>query len=279
MIEPSEPSEAAGPFLRWAGGKRWLIPRLLELVDQLDYVNYHEPFLGGGAAFFGLHPIGKAYLYDLNADLIEAYTQIARNPTDVYHALMRHRNTSDYYYRLRRRNESEPTKRAANFIFLNQTSFNGIYRVNLKGEYNVPFGYKASPKLPSKNQMLAISRRLKNTKMIAGDFTDAAKRINSGDLVFIDPPYTVAHNNNGFVKYNQKIFSYEDQIRLKKFIELIRSRGAYYIMTNASHKSVTELFDFNDRVILTKRRNVVGGKNAERGLAIECLFTNVPTNG
>ena len=113
--------------------------------------------------------------------------------------------------------------------------------------------------------------------MSVRDFKDALKNVRTKDLVFIDPPYTIAHNNNGFVKYNQKIFSYEDQVRLKEFIVSIKKLGAYYIMTNASHQSMTELFDIADRMLFTSRRNAVGGRTAERGSAIESLFTNVPS--
>ena len=144
MKNSSKDLEQAGPFLRWAGGKRWLVPYLLDIVDSLEYVNYHEPFLGGGSVFFGLQPKGRAYLSDLNSDLIETYRQVAENPLEVLHALKKHRNTSSYYYRLRSKDESDFVARAARFIYLNQTSFNGINRVNLKGEYNVPFGKRGT---------------------------------------------------------------------------------------------------------------------------------------
>ena len=223
MKNSSKDLEQAGPFLRWAGGKRWLVPYLLDIVDSLEYVNYHEPFLGGGSVFFGLQPKGGAYLIPPEIDLIETYRQVAENPLEVLHALKKHRNTSSYYYRLRSKDESDFVARAARFIYLNQTSFNGIYRVNLKGEYNVPFGNRKAPNLPGESQIVAISKQLNRANLSVRDFKDALKNVRTKDLVFIDPPYTIAHNNNGFVKYNQKIFYTKTRFDLENSLSRLRS--------------------------------------------------------
>ncbi len=221
--------------------------------------------------------LGKpVYLSDLNVELIEVYEQVRANPEAVALHLSRHKNTEEYYYRLRAMSCRLPVTRAARFIFLNHTSYNGIFRVNSRtGKYNVPYGRKPLPQVPSLEDLVAISKRLHDSVIFAADFAECAKNVSEGDLVFLDPPYTVAHNNNGFVKYNQKLFSWGDQERLSVLIDHIRAQNAYYILTNAAHLSIRLLFDKGDRCIETNRRNNIGGSMAARGTATEYVFTNV----
>lgn len=272
----SKAATAVTPVLRWAGGKRWLVPTLPKLLESTKFKEYHEPFLGGGSVFFGVAPRGMSYLRDLNPELIETYECIRDEPDEVAKALRGHSNTEEHYYKLRDMAPIRPADRAARFLYLNHTSFNGIYRVNLKGIYNVPYGYRANPQIPTRDQLLAVSRRLSNAVLSSGDFADALPNIKEGDLVFLDPPYTVAHNHNGFIKYNQKLFSFKDQQRLSLFIDAVRKCGAHYVMTNAAHSSIADLFEKGDRRIETSRRNSIGGNLAARGRATEFLFTNVP---
>lgn len=267
---------SVSPFLRWAGGKRWLVRKLSEMVGSLSYRSYFEPFLGGGSIFFGMNPSGHSYLSDLNTDLINTYTQIRRNHVAVHVALSKHRNTSDYYYKLRSKEFEDPVERAAQFIFLNHTSFNGLYRVNLAGEYNVPYGYRDSPKIPSEGHLGSVAMRLGNATLFDLDFENLLQSAGKGDLVFLDPPYTVAHSNNGFVKYNQRLFAFEDQQRLAVAIDQLRRKGTYFVMTNAFHESIEQLFERGDRRLIMSRANAIGGKTALRGSAREYLFTNVP---
>lgn len=267
---------SVSPFLRWAGGKRWLIQKLNEMVGSLSYRSYFEPFLGGGSIFFGLNPSGHSYLSDLNADLINAYAQIRKDHVAVYRALAKHRNTSDYYYKLRSLDFDDPIDSAAQFIFLNHTSFNGLYRVNLAGKYNVPYGHRETPKIPSEDHLGFVAKRLANATLFDSDFETLLRSAGKGDLVFLDPPYTVAHSNNGFVKYNQRLFAFEDQQRLAVAIDQLRRQGTYFVMTNAYHESIEQLFERGDRRFVMSRANAIGGKSALRGSASEFLFTNVP---
>lgn len=266
---------AVHPFLRWAGGKRWLVPHLVDLVGDLEYGTYHEPFLGGGSAFLGLSPQGKSFLSDLNPELIEAYIQIRDDPKGVARALRRHKNTQEHYYALRASSPRLPATRAARFIFLNHTSYNGIFRVNRQGRYNVPFGRREFFHVPTEEELVATSRRLADSIITVADFANCIDNISENDLVFLDPPYTVAHNNNGFVRYNQRLFSWEDQSRLSRLVDQIRELGANYILTNAAHSSIAELFDKGDRRVETTRKNAIGGYSANRGTATEYLFTNL----
>jgi DNA adenine methylase len=261
--------------LRWAGGKRWLLPTIKELIGERKIGTYHEPFLGGASVFLGLPPFSKAYLSDSNAELIAAFRAIRDHPEEVAHQAREHANDEATYYAVRASAPKEKIARAARFLYLNHTSFNGIYRVNLNGVYNVPFGQGRIPRIPTADQLKEVAARLKKATLLARDFERCIDQVKAGDLVFLDPPYTVAHNNNGFVKYNQNLFSFEDQRRLSSLIDQIKERKAHYILANAAHKSITDLFDKGDTRIETTRRNSIGGVNAVRGRAAEYLFTNL----
>jgi len=271
-----EEAIAVRPLLRWAGGKRWLVPIVADLLVDTEIQNYHEPFAGGAAVFFGLSINSKAYLSDLNSALIDTYRQIRDDPGEVWRFLRRYKNTAEDYYVARQSRPRLPASRAARFIYLNHASFNGIYRVNLAGQYNVPYGYRDFYNPPMLTDLEEASKRLQSATIIDGDFAATVGNVGPGDLVFLDPPYTVAHNHNGFVKYNDKLFLFADQRRLSMMIDSIRHVGAYYILTNAAHESIAQLFEKGDRSIETSRKNAVGGRTASRGRATEYLFTNLP---
>jgi len=262
------------PILRWAGGKNWLIKHLQTILPIDGFNNYHEPFLGGASIFLSINPTKKSYLSDLNKELIELYIAVRDDPTKIIDLLKTYKNEESFYYKLRELEPSNIVEHAARFIYLNQTSFNGIYRVNLNGKYNVPYGHRNKDFLAAEN-LLNVSFRLKKTLLFHGDFEDCIKNIKKKDLVFLDPPYTVSHNNNGFIKYNQKIFSLDDQVRLSTMIDKIRSKDAYYILTNAAHKTIIEIFEKGDRFIEMNRASLIGGSKAKRGQTSEYIFTNV----
>lgn len=281
LIELTPPSESesqnAGisPILRWAGGKRWLIPKVKELVSEYTFNSYYEPFLGGAAMFFGNEFAPVSHLNDSNAELIEMYRQVREYPTEVSVLLESYVNSEASYYALRGAIPEEPLERAARFIFLNHTSYNGIYRVNLRGDYNVPYGARKSINLPTEQHLRQISARLKGATLTSSDFQTAVDSAAEGDLVFLDPPYTVAHNNNGFVKYNQKLFSFADQERLCDSLKRVADKGAFFILTNAAHESIEQLFGGIGRRLTISRGNSIGGSKAARGRAEEYLFTNI----
>ena len=262
------------PCLRWAGGKSWLIKHLCKLVSSLEYNNYHEPFLGGGAVFLSINIPGKAFLSDLNAELIETYVALRDNPLEILDILSTYKNSERFYYQLRGKHFQSSVERAAKFIYLNQTSYNGIYRVNKFGQYNVPYGYRKKTFL-DEQALLRVSESLKKASIECSDFDIVRQTVKAKDLVFLDPPYTVSHNSNGFIKYNQKIFSLEDQYRLNELIKFIKQTGAYYILTNAAHSTIKEIFDNGDSCIELNRASLVGGKKAKRGMTSELFFTNI----
>lgn len=265
------------PFFRWAGGKRWLIPHIEELLHGINIEHYHEPFLGSGAVFFSVDHKKKSYLSDANAQLINTFIQVRDHSEELITFFQLIANTEESYYRVRDEiTDAQTVENAARFLFLNQTSFNGIYRVNRKGQYNVPYGFRKTWEYDVSRIRLA-STKLKNTRIAAGDFEINKYRIKPGDLVFLDPPYTVSHNNNGFISYNQHLFSVEDQQRLKVFIEYIKHKGAFYILTNAAHQVIRDIFlTHGDRILELKRNSLIGGKNAKRVEISEYIFTNIP---
>jgi len=262
------------PFIRWAGGKSWLAKKIQFILGDTKFNRYHEPFLGGAAIFLSLDIKRRAYLSDINKELVDTYKAIRSNPHEVIQAFQSLEVSEEQYYKIRNIIPDNEVEKAARFIYLNQTSYNGLYRVNKNGKYNVPYGFRERMKYDA-NRILLASKKLSNANIAHGDFTINKKNIRQGDLVFLDPPYTVSPNNNGFVEYDQKFFSLDDQHRLSEFIDFIKQRMGYYILTNAANSKIEEIFDKNDRMIEFERYSLIGGKNAERKLISEFVFTNI----
>lgn len=251
------------PFLKWAGGKRWLTRNYDNLFPN-KFNRYIEPFLGGGAAYFHIQP-NRAILNDINADLIETYRAIKENHLKVEQALRRHQrfHCQQYYYEERSRVRRSPTERAAQFLYLNRTCWNGLYRVNLSGKFNVPIGTKQSVILESDN-FADIARLLRTAKLSHIDFEPLIDEAKSNDFLFIDPPYVVNHNYNGFLKYNEKLFSWADQIRLRDSLERAVSRGCKVLVLNANHKSIRDLYRGIGTPIRLPRHSVLAAKSTYR---------------
>lgn len=260
------------PFLRWAGGKKWLVKRIKNTLDISCYTSYHEPFVGGGAMLFHLRP-SKAYISDANEQLMLTYLNVRDNVEEVIECIISFGIGETAYYSVRGIKTDNEIEKAAQFIYLNQMSYNGIYRVNSLGNYNVPWGKRINYQFDF-NNLKRVSKYLKRVQIQSVDFEESVKRVRRGALVFLDPPYTHSKIENGFIQYNQKTFKLEDQQRLSSMIDKIKSRGAYYILTNADHEIIKEIFDKNDRMIPITRSSGIGGKNARRGLYEECIFTN-----
>lgn len=231
------------PFLRWPGGKQWLVKNFLTLYPNLTYKRYLEPFLGGGAFFFSFD-IKKGVLSDINGELINTYIQVKDNPSALIKELKKIKNNKMTYEKIKKSKPRLPLKQAVRFLFLNKTSFGGIYRVNRKGEYNVPYGGggRSHEILWTNNLIVNASNRLQNTKILQSDFEPVIRKAKDGDLVFCDPIYTVMHNNNCFRRYNEKNFSWDDQVRLLKCANEAIQRGAKVIVTNAYHKEISALY-------------------------------------
>ena len=267
------PSQAVAPFLKWAGGKRWLMP-IANALSELNQSVYFEPFLGSGAMFFGFRP-ERAVLNDANAELIETYQALRDNPDSVLSALKKHsaaHREKDYYYKVRASRPQKAHTRAARFIYLNRTCWNGLYRVNLQGHFNVPKGTKDNVLMEVDNFDL-ISKTLLNAVLYSGDFESIIDMAGSGDLVFADPPYTVRHQYNGFVKYNEKLFSWEDQERLAGALVRAKDRGAHILCTNADHASIRELYGSEFDLVPVTRYSAISSVGTSRGKYAEIIIT------
>lgn len=229
------------PFLAWAGGKRWLVANHSTWLRH-GAKRYIEPFLGSGAVFFYLRP-ASAVLSDLNHELVLTYEVLRETPDLVFRHLRRHHrlHSHAHYYSVRDSRPRSKASRAARFIYLNRTCFNGLYRVNRQGSFNVPVGTKENVILPT-DDFKAISCALQGAELAARDFAETIRLAREGDFLYVDPPYTVRHNSNGFVKYNEKIFSWGDQRRLADSLAEAASRGACILLSNADHASVHELY-------------------------------------
>jgi DNA adenine methylase len=257
------------PLLKWPGGKRNLLDTILPLTP-IRFNRYFEPFVGGGALFFALQPT-KAYLSDKNAELIHAYTQVRNRPAAVIRELRKLRNTKRNYYNVRSSVPRSDAARAARLIYLVTLAFNGIYRVNLKGEFNVPYGYKTHVNPCDEDRISKASDLLKRAVVRDQDFEEALSIAGRGDLVYLDPPYTVAHGNNGFIKYNAKIFSWEDQIRLAHVAKALVDKGCTVIVSNADHFSIRNLYTGFAAATL-ERNSVIAASSEFRSRVKECVF-------
>lgn len=271
-IETKTDQVRLAPFLKWAGGKRWFVSNHADVFPR-QFNRYIEPFLGSGAVYFHLKP-GKALLTDLNSELIETYKVIQGKWASLTEALARHQhNHSDsYFYKVRSQVPRNDVETAARFIYLNRTCWNGLYRVNRKGEFNVPRGTKNAV-LTDADNFETVSQALKGASLRVCDFEPSVDAAKAGDLLFVDPPYTVKHNNNGFIKYNEKIFSWDDQVRLSEALARADERGVSIIMTNANHNSVRDLYKGFTRNSLS-RHSVLSGVAEGRGATEELLVTN-----
>lgn len=266
-------------FIRWAGGKSWLVPFVQELIDGVSINNYHEPFMGGASVFFAIDTQKKSFLSDVNKDLVNAFIAIRDNPQQVIEQLKSFKTDEESYYRIRESEPMDPVQRSARFLYLNTYSFNGLYRVNRQGKYNVPYGQRSNTAI-NYDRILVASEKLQSSTIKQQDFYDSRLSIKKGDLVFLDPPYTVSKSSNSmFIAYNSKLFSLDDQYRLGKLIDHINNKGAYYIMTNAAHETILDIFRDKGRLITMERNSLIGGKEAFRGKVQEYIFTNIPDKG
>lgn len=242
------------PFLKWAGGKSQLIPKLSQFIP-LNYNKYIEPFFGGGAFYFYLNP-ENAIISDSNGELIATYKAVRDNIEDVIKVLKTYKNEESSYYKIRALKTSQlsVTERAARIIYLNKTCFNGLYRVNKKGQFNVPYGKRNSEFL-NKELLLDASEFLQNAIIIHSDYVDILRNYaKKGDFIFLDPPYYPTGKYSDFKRYTKEFFYHEDHVALKaEFVRLV-NLGCHVILTNSSHPVILELYkDYNINIFNTKR--------------------------
>lgn len=268
----------AKPFLKWAGGKGQLIGEL-SLRLPTEFNRYFEPFIGGGAFFFSLAP-KKATIADSNAELASVYEVVRDDVDALIEDLQKHVNDKDYYYAQRALDRDQEAyqrlskvQRASRFIYLNKTCFNGIYRVNSKGENNVPFGGYKNPNICDPVNLRACSKALEGVTVYAGDFTRVSSKIKKGDLVYLDPPYVPLSSTASFTSYTADGFSNFDHQRLKQFCDEIHAKGAYFIVSNSYTDAVLELYgSYEVDTVMASR--FINADAAGRGKVKEVLVRN-----
>lgn len=252
------------PILKWAGGKTQLLEHLLPKIPK-EYNKYIEPFFGGGALFFALKP-NNSIIADSNPELINLYRVIAKDVNSLISELKNLKNEKDFFYDMRKKEFSELSEieAAARTIFLNKTAFNGLYRVNKKGQFNVPFGYYKNPKILDEDQLLAASKLLKKTKILLGDFKDVlCENAKKGDFIFLDPPYLPVSKFSDFKRYTKEQFHEKDQISLANLVNKLSKKGCHILLTNSNHPLIHELYkDFNLDIYKTKRN--INSKSTNR---------------
>lgn len=266
------------PFLKWPGGKRWFISKYHTIFPN-NYNSYFEPFLGGGSLFFYLEP-PKATIADINSDLTNTYRMMAQQPKQLRTLLENHQknHSETYYYKIRDVIPTNPLDCAARFIYLNRTCFNGMYRENKNGVFNVPIGTRDCF-IEDVDQFDEYARILKNTSIRTQDFVDTIRDAAIGDFIFADPPYTIAQNQNSFIKYNGKLFSWKDQMRLLRALAKARDRGAIIVSTNASYPQLMQKYnEYGFYTQVLGRFSSISGTSNGRRKQEELLITSYPVH-
>lgn len=265
------------PFLKWAGGKSQLLGQLRARIPK-SFDRYFEPFLGGGALFFALRP-ARGVLSDVNREIIDCYTAVRDDVTDLVAALRDHRYDSKHYYAVR---GADPAKlprieRAARTIFLNKTGFNGLYRVNRAGKFNVPFGRYAKPAICDEENLRGCSAALANVELVAADFESAAGRAAAGDFVYFDPPYVPLSRTAAFTAYAPGGFDLDAQSRLAAFFGKLAGRGVAVLLSNSDVPEIRKLYA-RYRIDSIEATRVINCKGTRRGPVRELLVRPAGTS-
>lgn len=272
-----EPRTRPKPFLKWAGGKGQLLPELMRRLPE-TIRDYHEPFVGGGALFFALVDAGRfrrAYLSDINGPLIEAYLSIKNDVDEVIKALGKHKNQSDYFYKIRAADlgKLSATQRTARLIYLNKTCFNGLYRENRKGQFNVPFGRYKNPRILNEPNLRAVASALQGVTIERRHFSSVLTKAQRGDFVYFDPPYHPVSATASFTSYDRDDFGPADQEQLRETFEILADRGVYVMLSNSDTKFVHQLYRrFQiDQIHATR---AINSKADRRGKVAELIIRN-----
>ena len=267
------------PVLKWPGGKRSLFAEIYKRIPSSFYT-YVEPFAGAGAILFGLTPL-KALINDVNPELMNLYRVLLKHPEALIKSLKQHKNDKDYFYQVREKDRKQSYARASDvekasrMIFLNKTCFNGLYRVNSKGQFNSPYGYYKNPKIADVPNIRAVSKFLNTCEIEikCEDFTETLGQVGNHSFVYCDPPYIPVSETSNFTGYSKNGFGMEDQIRLRDALLELDKRGGKFMLSNSDTPATRQLYSgFKIEVVKVGRAiNAVGSK---RGAINEVLIRN-----
>ena len=268
------------PVLKWVGGKRRLIEQIICLFPE-NYLDraYHEPFFGGGALFFHLEP-NRGSINDVNKRLMNFYRVLKEKPKELIEEASQYIYDKAEYYRLRTRFNEEhlsDVEDAAILLYLNKTGYNGLYRVNSKGKYNVPFGRYKNPRIVDEERIIEASKLLENISINSERFYSVKKHAEMGDLVYFDPPYLPVSETSDFTAYSKSGFGYEDHVLLKDTCLDLDQRGVYFVQSNSYVEPILDLYkDIGFRIEIVQMNRAINSKTSKRGGVNEILVTNIP---
>lgn len=274
-----EKNKSIAPFVKWVGGKRQIMPSIVERLPQ-KFTTYFEPFVGGGAVLFHLQP-KKAVINDFNSELINVYNTIKINLDELIVDLKKHKNESEYFYTIRSKDRTPDfkklsnVKKASRIIYLNKTCFNGLYRVNSAGEFNSPFGRYINPNIINEPTLKAVNNYLNanSIKILNGDYEQCLKNINKDSFVYFDPPYDPVSESSNFTGYIQGGWNEEDQIRLRNVCNELHSKGIKFLLSNSATSFIKGLYkDYNIDIIKSSRS--INSDAEKRGEIDEVLIKN-----
>jgi DNA adenine methylase len=268
----------ARPFIKWAGGKTRLLPVLLPYVPE-SFRRFHEPFLGGGAFFFSVHSRGElaASIGDFNADLVNVWQIVQDDPAALHERLEGYvaDDSEEFFYAIRGETYEDPVERAAHFVYLNKTAWNGLYRVNRWGEFNVPWGARefSPPRLES---LRAAAAELAGVRIANADFRESLARAEEGDFVYLDPPYLKVSDTSKFNGYTQQRFREQDLEDLATALRALSGRGVRWLLSNRDSEHLRALFPDCEIARLTVRRSVAAQnrRNVEPANSPEAVVSN-----
>jgi DNA adenine methylase len=271
------------PFVKWAGGKRQLVP-IIERHIPKEFGTYFEPFLGGGAVLFHLlckTPEMKCHVSDLNSDLVLAYVTIRDRTGDLItslqnHAKNYHKNPDSYYYSVRENEPKSQIEKVSRLLFLNRTCFNGLYRVNSKGRFNVPLGRYSNPNIVNEENLFAVSNILQSKKIQIScrDFSAILQDARKNDFVYFDPPYQPVSKTANFTSYTNRDFTYEDLQRLVEVSEKLADKGCKVLHSNSNSSEVRNLFSKDWKVVEISANRAINSDSTKRSGHTELLIKN-----
>ena len=276
-VELKQSNQITYPIVKWVGGKRQLMFELLKNLPK-SYNRYFEPFIGGGALFFELQP-DHAYILDMNEELINLYSVVRDSVDELIEDLSKHEISKEYFLEIRNIDRTEEysklsnVERASRFIYLNRTCFNGMYRVNSKGEFNVPFGNYKNPRIIDENNLLNCSELLKKTEIKCADFSEIIHKVQKGDFVYFDPPYVPLNETSSFTSYTKDGFDIDMQFKLRDVCDELDSMGVKFMLSNSDTKLVNELYaNYEIKKVFASRQ--INANAAGRGKITEVLVKN-----
>jgi DNA adenine methylase len=269
--------ENAAPFLKWAGGKSRLLKQYSPYFPPRNEIrHYYEPFIGGAAVFFYLQP-QKTTLSDINKKLVDVYRIVQQDVEGLIRLLKEQKNEKEYFYRVRALDPADlsPQEQAARLIFLNKTCYNGLYRENRGGRFNVPFGRYKNPKICDEQRLRTASTVLQGVNLQEADFDQAVSNAIPGDFIYLDPPYAPLSATSNFTSYNRYNFLIADQRRLVDTFHDLTARGCDVMLSNSNAPIIYELYgDRGYHLIEVKSRRNINSKADRRGLVTELLILN-----